>query len=86
MQRESSEPRSRGDSQLERAIVLELLSDEESQWRSQSELGELLGADAVELAAAVCGLHAAGVLELDEGRVSPSAATRRLDELELIGI
>jgi DNA-binding Lrp family transcriptional regulator len=86
MQRESSEPRSTGDSRLERAIVLELLSDGGSDGRSQTELGEALGAGPIELEAAVHGLHAAGVLELDEGRVSPSAATRRLDELALIGI
>jgi DNA-binding IclR family transcriptional regulator len=86
MQSESSEPRSTGDSRLERAIVLELLSDGGSDGRSQTELGEALGAGASELEAAVHDLHAAGVLELDEGRVSPSAATLRLDELELIGI
>ena len=86
MQRESSEPRSRGDSRLERAIVLELLSEAPPDGRSQAELGEALGARASELETAVQNLHAAGVLELNEGRVSTSAATRRLDELDLIGI
>jgi DNA-binding Lrp family transcriptional regulator len=86
MQRESSEPRSKGDSRLERAIVLELLSEAPPDGRSQAELGEALGARASELEAAVQGLQAAGVLALHEGLVSASAATRRLDELDLIGI
>jgi DNA-binding Lrp family transcriptional regulator len=86
MQRESSEPRSKGDSRLERAIVLELLSDAPPDGRSQAELGEALGARASELEAAVRRLQAAGVLELRDGLVSTSAATRRLDELGLIAI
>jgi DNA-binding Lrp family transcriptional regulator len=86
MQRESSEPRSKGDSRLERAIVLELLSDAPPDGRSQAELGEALGARVSELEAAVRRLQAAGVLELRDGLVSTSAATRRLDELDLIAI
>jgi DNA-binding Lrp family transcriptional regulator len=86
MQRESSEPRSKGDSRLERAIVLELLSDAPPEGRSLAELGEALGARASELEAAVQGLQAAGVLELRDGLVATSAAARRLDELDLIGI
>jgi hypothetical protein len=85
MHRESSESRAGGDSRLERAIVLELLSGERDA-RSRAELGEALGADAVELDAALRRLHAAGVLELDAEHALPSPATRRLDELELIGI
>jgi hypothetical protein len=85
MHRESSEERAGGDSRLERAIVLELLSDERDA-RSRAELRETLGADAVELDEALDGLRAAGVLELDAERALPSPATRRLDQLELIGI
>jgi hypothetical protein len=86
MHRESSESRAGGDSRLERAIVLELLSDDEQSGRSPAELGNALGADETELDAALRALRDAGVLDLDERRASPSAATRRLDELELIGI
>jgi hypothetical protein len=86
MHRESSESQARSDSQLERAIVLELLSNDEQSGRALAELGDALGADATELGAALRALHAAGVLELDEHRVAPTAATRCLDKLELIGI
>jgi hypothetical protein len=86
MHKESSDSQAGDDARLERAIVLELLSDSEQGGRSRAELGETLGADPVKLEAALLGLHAAGVLELDAGYAQPSSATRRLDELELIGI
>jgi hypothetical protein len=86
MQRESSERRVRGDSRLERAIVLELLGDGGRDGLSQAGLGEALGAEPAELDGALRALHTAGVLELEGGHVSPSSATWRLDELELIGI
>jgi DNA-binding Lrp family transcriptional regulator len=86
MQTGSSEPRARGDSRLERAIVLELLGDGGRDGLSQSALGEALGAEPAELDGALRSLHAAGVLVLDGARVSPSSAAWRLDELELIGI
>jgi DNA-binding Lrp family transcriptional regulator len=86
MQRESSEPRARGDSRLERAIVLELLGDGGRDGLSQVGLGEALGAEPAELEGALRALRTAGVLELKGGHVSPSPATWRLEELELIGI
>jgi hypothetical protein len=86
MHRESSESQAGGGTRLERAIVLELLSESEQTGCSRAELGEALGADPIELDAALLGLHAAGVLELDAEHALPSTATRRLDELELIGI
>jgi hypothetical protein len=86
MHTESSEPRAAAGSRLQRAIVLELLSDDGRQKFSRIELEEQLGAQPVDLEAALSGLHAAGVLCLGEQDVWASAATCRLDELELIGI
>jgi hypothetical protein len=86
MHRESSEPQAGAGSRLQRAIVLELLSDEGGRGLSRIELGERLGAQEVELDAALNGLHAAGVLCFGEQRVWASTATLRLDELQLIGI
>jgi hypothetical protein len=86
MHRESSGSRDGGDSRLERAIVLELLGDDRQDGCTRAELGAALGADADALDVALRGLRAVGVLDLDEGRALPSAAARRLDELELIAI
>ncbi len=86
MDRQSSESRDGGASRLERAIVLELLSDDGERSRSIAELEAELGAAAAELATALRELSDVGVLDGSEGRVWASAATRRLDELALIGI
>lgn len=86
MHTQSSGSRGGGGSRLERAIVLELLSDDGERSRSIAELEAELGAAAGELAAALSDLSEVGVLDGSEGRVWASAATRRLDELELIGI
>ncbi len=86
MQREPSEPRARGDSRLERAIVLELLGEGGRDGLSQAGLREALGAEPAELEGALRALRSAGVLELEDGHVSPSSSTWRLDELELIGV
>ncbi len=75
-----------GGSRLERAIVLELLSDDGERSRSIAELEAELGAAAGELTAALSDLSEVGVLDGSEGRVWASAATRRLEELELIGV
>jgi hypothetical protein len=85
MHREASEPRASGGSRLERAVVLELLSDR-AERRSLAELRTELGAGADELQAAVSSLGAAGVLCVDDELAWASPAARRLDELELIGI
>ncbi|HTB69406.1 MAG TPA: hypothetical protein VK707_00295 [Solirubrobacteraceae bacterium] len=66
--------------------MLELLSDDGERSRSIAELEAELGAAAGELTAALSDLSEVGVLDGSEGRVWASAATRRLDELELIGI
>jgi hypothetical protein len=83
MHTESSEPRADG-AKLERAIVLQVLSDER-RW-SRTELAVELGADATGLDSALAALHGQGVLCLAEDDVWASPAARRLDELELIGI
>lgn len=86
MHREASEPRASGGSQLERAVVLELLSDDGEQRYSLAQLREALSAGEEELEAAVDALHTAGVL-CREGELTWAApAARRLDELELIAI
>lgn len=86
MHGQSSGSREGGGSRLERAIVLELLSDDGERSRSIAELEAQLGANEGELATALRDLSELGVLDASEGRVWASAATRRLDELELIGI
>lgn len=87
MHTESSESRVGAGPRLERAIVLELLSDDDVERRfSREELGERLGAGQADLDTALNGLHAAGVLCLGEQLVWVARATRLLDELELIGI
>jgi hypothetical protein len=86
MHTEASEPRASGGSRLERAVVLELLSDDGEQRRSRAQLREELNAAANELDAAVGALHAAGVLCLEGDLTWAAPAARRLDELELIAI
>ena len=86
MHRESSGSRGAGDSRLERAIVLELLSGDRQGGSTQAELGVALEVDADALDVALRGLHEVGVLDLDGERATASAAARRLDELELLAI
>ncbi len=86
MHTQSSGSRDGDSSRLERAIVLELLSDDGERSRSVAELEAQLGASEGELTTALRDLNEVGVLDGSEERVWASAATRRLDELELIGI
>jgi hypothetical protein len=86
MHKEPSERRASGGSRLERAVVLELLSDDGEQRHSLAQLREGLGAGADELDAAVGALHAAGVLCRENDLTWAAPAARRLDELELIAI
>lgn len=86
MHTEASEPRASGGSRLERAVVLELLSDGGEQRQSLAQLGQELDADADELEAAVDALHAAGVLCREDDLTWAAPAARRLDELKLIAI
>ncbi len=86
MHTQSSGSRDGGNARLERAIVLELLSDDGADGRDAAELEAMLGAAAGELDPALRELSDAGVLDSSDGRLRPSAAARRLDELELIGV
>jgi hypothetical protein len=87
MHTESSRPAAASDPRLERAIVLALLDDDDVRRRwSRAELSEDLAADPGQLQGALDGLLVAGVICAAEELLWPSAAIRRLDELELIGI
>jgi hypothetical protein len=86
MHTESSEPRAAGGAKLERAIVLQLLSNSAERRWSRAELSSELGADATGLESALRALRGQGVLCLAEEDVWASPAVRRLDELELIAI
>jgi len=87
MHTESSEPVAPSDPRLERAIVLALLNDDDTRRRwSRAELSEDLATDEEQLRAALDGLLGAGAICTADQLFWPSAAMRRLDELELIGI
>ena len=87
MHKEPSRPEAASDPRLERAIVLALLDDEDVRRRwSRAELSEDLDTDPGQLQEALDSLLGAGVICAAEERLWPSAAARRLDELELIGI
>ncbi len=86
MHKESSRPETASDPRLERAIVLALLDDDVQRRRSRAELSEDLGTDQGQIQEALNGLLGAGVICAAEERLWPSAAVRRLDELELIGV
>jgi hypothetical protein len=86
MHGQSSGPQDHSRRRLQRAVVLELLSVEGEEGLSTAELGHALGVEAGELSGTLSELGVAGVLEISQGSVRASAATRRLDELELIGI
>lgn len=86
MHGQSSGPQDHSERRLQRAVVLELLSVEGEEGLSTAELERALGVEASELGGTLSELGAAGVLEISQGSVRASAATRRLDELELIGI
>jgi hypothetical protein len=87
MNTQSREPRAGEGTRLERAVVLQLLRDDHGPSWSRAELASELGGEASAIEAALSRLHGAGVVRLDDGeRISASPATRRLDDLELIGV
>lgn len=75
-----------GSRRLERAIILQLLSDEGERRCSSAQLAVALNAEAQAFDAALRHLAEAGVVCLEGTEVWASAAARRLDELGLIGI
>lgn len=72
--------------ELERAIILLLLSGEPASRYSTAQLAAELGSEAETLEQALGRLASAGAVCLDGGDVSPSPAVRHIDELGLIGI
>jgi len=86
MHTESAGPRGADGSRIERAIILQLLRSGHEQPWSQAELAAELGVDAVELEQTLGGLQKEGVVCVGEGTVWAARATKRLDELGLIGI
>jgi len=72
--------------ELERAIILLLLSGEPTPRHSTAQLAAELGTDAETLEQALGSLSRAGAVCLDGDEVSPSPAVRHIDELGLIGI
>jgi hypothetical protein len=86
MDKESNERPAADGPTLERAIVLQLLRDDHQPRWSQAALAGELEAEPATLQAALTALNGEGVLSLVEEEVFASPATRRLDELELIGI
>jgi hypothetical protein len=71
---------------LERAIVLELLSEDHDERWPREELAASLRADRSTLDAAVERLRVEGVLLLDGEDALASPCARRIDALELIGV
>ena len=78
--------RATGDRRLQRAIILQLLSEDAAQNWSRARLAEALGVAPETLESALAELSEAGVVGLADTEVWASAAARRLDELGLIGI
>jgi hypothetical protein len=75
-----------GERRLERAIVLALVDDETDLRWSCAQLAAELGVEAEPLARALERLSRLGVVRITDGDVSVSPATRRIDELGLLGI
>ena len=91
MDREPEESHAASDTMLERAIVLQLLRDDQERTWSRVRLTIELRAGGAEIDReaideAVRRLEREGVLGATEREVWASSAARRLDELELIGV
>jgi hypothetical protein len=71
----------------ERAVVLQVLRDDHEERWSRVELdGELAYFEGEVVDGAVADLHGEGLVHLENGVVWASAAARRLDDLDLIGV
>jgi DNA-binding HxlR family transcriptional regulator len=72
---------------VERAIVLQILSDDHEQHCPRSELKRAIyDVEPATLERALVRLEHEGVLHLEGSGVRASRAVRRLDELELVGL
>jgi DNA-binding TFAR19-related protein (PDSD5 family) len=80
------EPPSTRGTMLERAIMLQLLSDEQEQRCSRAQLVATLEREAEALEQALSRLAEAGVVCIDGPEVWASPAARYIDALGLIGI
>jgi hypothetical protein len=86
MNTESTEPQASDNVRLERAIVLQLLRDDHEERWERAELELELGVRPSVLRDAIEALAGDGVLFTREEALWASRATRRLDELGLIGV
>jgi hypothetical protein len=86
MSTQPREPRTGGGPRLERAIIVQLLSDDREAIWSREELLMELGGEMPRLEDALKRLRDDGVLSIADQQVSVSRAARRLDELGLIGV
>lgn len=75
-----------GSRKLERAIILQLLGEQDGQRCPSAQLASTLGLSAAALQQALDRLGEAGVVCVDGADVWASDAARRLDELGLISI
>jgi hypothetical protein len=75
-----------GERKLERAIILQLLSDDGARRWSRTELAGALDAEPDALEGALVELSNVGVVDIAGAEVWASVAARRIDELGLIGI
>jgi hypothetical protein len=79
--------RARETKKVERAIVVQLLSEDRCECWSRAELARALpGCDGEALEGMLARLCRAGVLSAEGSSVRVARAVRRLDELELIAI
>lgn len=87
MQQPPRNPRHRDAETVERAIVLQVLRDDRAERWSHSALArELSDCEPALVELALARLQRDGVLSGGATRVCASTATRRLDELELVGV
>jgi DNA-binding transcriptional ArsR family regulator len=86
MQPMRERPPALGARKLERAIILQLLSQEVAERSSCAQLAAALGRDQETLTAPLGSLMDAGVVCCEGTDVWASAAARRLDEFGLIAI
>jgi hypothetical protein len=87
MQQPPRDARDRDAETVERAIVLQVLRDDRHQRWSRAALArELSDREPALVELALVRLERDGVLSSTETRVCASTATRRLDDLELIGV
>ena len=74
-----------GERKLERAIILQLLSDDSARRWSRAELAGAVDAEPDVLEAALVELSKLGIVDIAGAEVWASVAARRIDELGLIG-